>query len=135
ERRSRRAGGYGQNLARSALPTTTKAAEDSRTPKAGAYSTVPRHSARFWSAAVLCRFSSVRWQALTDRSKIENQKLIRASILRHVVINLLRPRVDASLYALEVFEALLAQELQRLHRAHPALAVDVVLVVWVQLRE
>src|SRR4051812_45217450 len=34
----------------------TKAAEDCRTPKAGAVSSVPGISARFWSAAVLCRF-------------------------------------------------------------------------------
>src|SRR5262245_27713142 len=40
-----------------------KAAEDSRTPKRCRDRTHAAPSARFWSAAVLCRLTSVRWQA------------------------------------------------------------------------
>ena len=57
------------------------------------------------------------------------------SILRHAGINFVRPRIDATPDALDVFETLLAQEIQRLQRPHANLAVQVILLVRVQFGE
>jgi len=45
-----------QCTSRKSWPSHAKAPEDWRTPKAPPSFTAPRTSARFWSAAVLCRF-------------------------------------------------------------------------------
>ena len=64
-------------------------------------------------------------------------KLIKSGCLipRHVAVNLVRPRRDAAFDALDVFEALLAQEIQRLQRAHAGFAVQIILLVRVEFGE
>src|SRR5439155_16990016 len=57
------------------------------------------------------------------------------SIFGHAVINFICPRGDAPFDALEVLEALLAQELKGAKRAYAALAVNVILLIRVQFCE
>ncbi len=45
-------------------------------------------------------------------------RLCVESVPGHVAVNLIRPRGDAAFDALEIFEALLPQEVQRLQRTH-----------------
>src|SRR5712671_135015 len=57
------------------------------------------------------------------------------SIPRDIVVNFVRPGRDAAFDVFQVLEALLAQKFERLHRTDSALAVDVILLVRVQLGE
>ena len=57
------------------------------------------------------------------------------SISRHFGINLLAPGGDAAFDALEIFEALLPQEVQRLQRTHAGFAVQIILLVRVEFGE
>src|ERR1039457_5319504 len=41
--------------------------------------------------------------------------IYRGSIPRHIMVNFVRPRANAAFDTLQVFETLLAQEVQRLH--------------------
>src|SRR6266481_1930929 len=61
--------------------------------------------------------------------------LARGSVFRHGVVNLVGPGRDAAFDAFEVFEALLAQELESFHGADAALAMDVILLVRVRSEE
>ena len=57
------------------------------------------------------------------------------SIPRHLGINLLAPGGDTAFDALEVFEALLPQKVQRLQRTHAGFAVQLVLLVRIEFGE
>src|SRR5262245_33146967 len=59
----------------------------------------------------------------------------RASLFCHVVVDFVRPGADAAFDALEVLETLLLEKSQRFHRANAALAMNVVLLVRIQLSE
>src|SRR6266545_3485896 len=59
----------------------------------------------------------------------------RVSIFRHAWIDFVGPRADAAFDALDVLETLLTQKLQGLHRPHPGLAVDIVLLVGIEFGE
>src|SRR5262245_12949210 len=57
------------------------------------------------------------------------------SVSRDAMVDFVRPGVDAAFDILEVFEPLFAQEFERFHRPDPALAMDIILRVGIQLRE
>ena len=58
-----------------------------------------------------------------------------ASVARHVVVNLIRPRVNAALDALGVLEALFLEELHRVQGTDTGLAINVILGIGIQLGE
>src|SRR6266511_1956319 len=68
-------------------------------------------------------------------SKQSSCACLSLSILRHIGVNFVRPGADAAFDVFEVLETLLAQKFERLHRTDAALAVDVILLVRVQLGE
>ncbi len=59
----------------------------------------------------------------------------RDSIPRHFVVDFIRPRRDAAFDTLEIFEALLPQEVERLQGTHSGFAVQIVLRVRIEFRE
>src|SRR4051794_27415137 len=75
--------------------------------------------------------SIFRLQSLINSPTIN----LLASVLRHVMVDLIRPRANAAADALGVFEALFLEELHGFHRANPALAMHVEGLVRIQVGE
>jgi hypothetical protein len=77
-----------------------------------------------------------RASLVTDKNMFEERELVGlALVLRDGVVDFVGPGVDAAFDALDVFEALFAEELQGLHGTDAALAVDVQLLVGVEFGE
>src|SRR3569833_1211719 len=56
-------------------------------------------------------------------------------VFRHAGINLIRPGIDAAVDVLQIFESLLAQELEHAHGAAAVVAMNIILLVRVEFGE